>query len=406
MFDFKKFRKDRKWTQTEAARTIFGMTAPFWATLEQGNRSEQQLKAYAVACELWASGQITTHPKQLIEQMQAVREKYGIYYNEASELMGHGVNNWSNLITGNLEWSKRWVALVHAVLWMLDNPEQEQAEPVQEMVVIEQPKPASADSFEHVEHIMLDDEPFWIVADVCRAIEHSNSRQAVSVIDPEDVRKHYADSTRGDVWVTNEAGLYTLLLRSNLPKAKPFKRWVTSEVLPSIRKTGSYQARPQGTADPIDAMILSLQELKAVQAKQAQLEQQMAEMRRSTVTVQQVAQIAEAKTTEAHEQHRSDVYYIDKHVKTAARELTVKVHGSITADNGDVWRAHNASKIKEINSEIRAAVAKNYACHPKQAPGRDRYTRSDKRTAYDALNKWRALNGLQTQLAFDLGGAA
>jgi prophage antirepressor-like protein len=57
------------------------------------------------------------------------------------------------------------------------------------------------------------------------------------------------------MWVINEPGLYTLILRSNKPEAKAFKKWVTTEVLPSIRKTGGYRVSPADAISPIVARL-------------------------------------------------------------------------------------------------------------------------------------------------------
>lgn len=84
----------------------------------------------------------------------------------------------------------------------------------------------------------------WFVGkDVAEALEYSNPSNAViSHVDDEDKLRtqiKYAGQNR-EVSIINESGLYSLVLSSKLPKAKAFKRWITSEVIPSIRKTGSY----------------------------------------------------------------------------------------------------------------------------------------------------------------------
>jgi anti-repressor protein len=91
------------------------------------------------------------------------------------------------------------------------------------------------------------DGEYWFVAkDICNILKHSNSRKAVKdMVDKEDVTKGYIPHPQSnikklEVIMINESGLYSLILSSKLPKAKEFKRWVTSEVLPSIRKHGMY----------------------------------------------------------------------------------------------------------------------------------------------------------------------
>lgn len=88
----------------------------------------------------------------------------------------------------------------------------------------------------------IDGEPWFVLADVCRALDIKNVSDAASRLDDEDKGVAPADTLGGKqtVRIINESGLFTLVLRSEKPEAKRFKRWVTSEVLPAIRKTGSY----------------------------------------------------------------------------------------------------------------------------------------------------------------------
>ena len=84
-------------------------------------------------------------------------------------------------------------------------------------------------------------EVWFIAKDVCEVLEHSNVSAALANLD-DDERSKFKLGRQGEVNVINESGLYSLVLNSRKPEAKPFKKWVTSEVLPSIRKTGSYTA--------------------------------------------------------------------------------------------------------------------------------------------------------------------
>jgi len=90
---------------------------------------------------------------------------------------------------------------------------------------------------------LLIDEDIWFVAkDVCDVLELSNSRKTVQMLDEDEkgVTKAYTLGGIQELTIISESGLYTLIIRSNKPQAKPFRRWVTHEVLPTIRKTGSY----------------------------------------------------------------------------------------------------------------------------------------------------------------------
>ena len=89
------------------------------------------------------------------------------------------------------------------------------------------------------------DVPLFIAADVATALGYQNKRDAISKhVDPEDIAKVEIDTAGGKQTVNcvTESGLYALIFGSKLESAKRFKRWVTSEVLPAIRKTGRYEA--------------------------------------------------------------------------------------------------------------------------------------------------------------------
>ena len=89
------------------------------------------------------------------------------------------------------------------------------------------------------------DAPLFVALDICNALQHSNPWKAVKdLCDAEDVSKQEIVDAKGrkqTVNCVNESGLYALILGSKLPSAKRFKRWVTSEVLPAIRRTGRYE---------------------------------------------------------------------------------------------------------------------------------------------------------------------
>jgi prophage antirepressor len=94
-----------------------------------------------------------------------------------------------------------------------------------------------------VRTILIDGEPYFVGKDVAEILGYKNPRKAIGDhIDEEDKGVTKCDTLGGEqeLTVINESGLYSLILSSKLPAAKKFKRWVTSEVLPEIRKTGSY----------------------------------------------------------------------------------------------------------------------------------------------------------------------
>ena len=138
----------------------------------------------------------------------------------------------------------------------------------------------------NVRTILKDGNPWWVLKDICSVLEIGNSRDVTSRLDSDEKGVDIIDTPGGkqEVSIINESGLYSVILVSPKPEAKKFKRWVTHEVLPSIRRHGLY-ATDELLANP-DFLIQALQELKAERAKNAELtttisiqEQQIAEMK-------------------------------------------------------------------------------------------------------------------------------
>ena len=116
--------------------------------------------------------------------------------------------------------------------------------------------------------IVKDDSPWFVAKDVCDCLGISNSRDAVSRLDADEKGVGKADTLGGsqDMTMISESGLYALIMRSNKPEAKSFRKWVTSEVLPDIRKTGMYV--PQHVMDRIsvlEQMVLEIRDALPVQ---------------------------------------------------------------------------------------------------------------------------------------------
>lgn len=95
--------------------------------------------------------------------------------------------------------------------------------------------------------VRIDDEPWFVLADVCRVLEHSNPTMAASRLDEDE--KHTLNNAEGianaqvqQITIISESGLYALVMTSRKPQARRFRKWVTAEVLPGIRKTGHYTA--------------------------------------------------------------------------------------------------------------------------------------------------------------------
>lgn len=90
---------------------------------------------------------------------------------------------------------------------------------------------------------VINNEPWFIAKDVCAVLELSDVSMTISKLDEDEklIQKVFVSGQDRDMWFINESGFYALLMRSYKPQAKPFRKWVTSEVLPTIRKTGKYE---------------------------------------------------------------------------------------------------------------------------------------------------------------------
>lgn len=93
-----------------------------------------------------------------------------------------------------------------------------------------------------VRTIQHGDEVWWVLRDVCRVLSLSNPAKVAQRLDEDekDITLSYTPGGYQEITIVNEPGLYSVILRSDKPEAKTFKRWVTHEVLPPIRKTGTY----------------------------------------------------------------------------------------------------------------------------------------------------------------------
>lgn len=141
------------------------------------------------------------------------------------------------------------------------------------------------ETFGQVRTVVKGNEPWFVAADVCRALELGNTSMALSRLDEDEKGISLTDTPGGkqEMTIVNEPGLYSLVLGSRKPEAKEFKRWITHEVIPSIRKHGMY-ATDELLANP-DFAIQVFQELKAereakkaLMAQNAMQAQRIAEM--------------------------------------------------------------------------------------------------------------------------------
>ncbi len=157
-----------------------------------------------------------------------------------------------------------------------------------------------------VRTITRDGEPWFVAADVCQVLDHGNARQVVSRLDDDEKDVLIMDTLGGrqQMTVINEAGLYLLILlilTSRKPEAKAFKRWITAEVIPAIRKTGSYAVPAAVSAiDLTDRKTLRAQLLVSLQ-REDELEEKVTELEPKAQALARMS----AGTGESHPTYRT-----------------------------------------------------------------------------------------------------
>ena len=135
--------------------------------------------------------------------------------------------------------------------------------------------------------VQVNGEPWFVLADVCKVLELSSPHKVAERLDGDEKGRNQIPTLGGvqEMAVVNESGLYTVILRSDKPQAKPFRKWVTSEVLPSIRKHGSYSVQSQ-FAD----LSPQLQVLIQMETRQKQIEARQAEQATTLAGLEQKLQ--------------------------------------------------------------------------------------------------------------------
>lgn len=115
------------------------------------------------------------------------------------------------------------------------------------------------EEFGEIRTVMKDGEPMFCLVDICKALEISNPSKVAQRLD-NDERTKFELGRAGETNFITESGLYAVILRSDKPNARKFRKWITSEVLPSIRKTGAY-GKPMTTAQKIQLLAQGNDEL-------------------------------------------------------------------------------------------------------------------------------------------------
>lgn len=221
-----------------------------------------------------------------------------------------------------------------------------------------------------VRTVQIDGEPWFVLADICRELEISHVKDTATRIDEDDLGQTEVIDRMGrsqKVWIINESGLYTVILRSDKPQAKPFRKWVTSEVLPSIRKHGSYSVQSQ-FAD----LSPQLQVLIQMETRQKQIE------------ARQVEQATALAGLEQKLQNTCEVIALDKtawrkdseHLINKIARATGEGYGGIRLVYEEIYRSIESRAGVSLNTRLinkRNRMAGEGVCKSK----RDRLTRVD-----------------------------
>jgi prophage antirepressor-like protein len=118
-----------------------------------------------------------------------------------------------------------------------------------------------------VQVITIDAEPWFVAKDLCDVLGVKNSRDALTRLDEDEKGVASTDTLGGnqDVAIVSESGMYALVLSSRKPEAKPFRKWITSEVLPAIRKHGKYETEQPKVLLTVEKMAIASEFVKTLE---------------------------------------------------------------------------------------------------------------------------------------------
>ena len=133
------------------------------------------------------------------------------------------------------------------------------------------------DEFGEIRTLQLNDEPWFVASDVCKALDMTNTTMALDRLDDDEKSKFNLGLSGGETNCVNEYGLYSLILGSRKREAKEFKRWITHEVIPQIRKTGGYNL-PQTLPEALRAYALEIEAKEKLAAENKLLIEKNAEL--------------------------------------------------------------------------------------------------------------------------------
>lgn len=217
--------------------------------------------------------------------------------------------------------------------------------------------------------VQVNGEPWFVLSDVCKVLELSSPHKVAERLDGDEKGQNQIPTLGGvqEMAVVNESGLYTVILRSDKPQAKPFRKWVTSEVLPSIRKHGSYSVQSQ-FAD----LSPQLQVLIQMETRQKQIEARQAEQATALAGLEQKIQ----NTCEVIALDKTAWRKDSEHLINKIARATGEGYGSIRLVYEEIYRSIESRAGVSLNTRLtnkRNRMAGEGVCKSK----RDKLTRID-----------------------------
>lgn len=217
--------------------------------------------------------------------------------------------------------------------------------------------------------VQVNGEPWFVLSDVCKVLKLSSPHKVAERLDGDEKGQNQIPTLGGvqEMAVVNESGLYTVILRSDKPQAKPFRKWVTSEVLPSIRKHGSYSVQSQ-FAD----LSPQLQVLIQMETRQKQIEARQAEQATALAGLEQKIQ----NTCEVIALDKTAWRKDSEHLINKIARATGEGYGSIRLVYEEIYRSIESRAGVSLNTRLtnkRNRMAGEGVCKSK----RDKLTRID-----------------------------
>ena len=185
--------------------------------------------------------------------------------------------------------------------------------------------------------VVIEGAPWFVAADVCKVLAITNNRDAITRLDDDERGVGIIDTPSGqqEMGIINESGLYSLILTSRKPEAKAFKKWVTSEVLPTLRQQGQYRM-----ASATDPAIIMMSQNQLTDLIERCVERGVAAGLRVSATVNSaVAESTRSRTTRENfgEWEKAEILRLNK-LGVSALEIAELLYRPVSSIRSFLWR--------------------------------------------------------------------